>query len=395
MSDVPLANKKLIVAKPLAPNERLNDRGAAPAGAVLAPHPASAAPGDAQTASPVVAIDVENAAVRNAWTGRHGLLVSLSYLAQLFVQEAPAWLVSMVVHMVTLVTMAMITVPEPAPYKPQHLIVSRPEKKKEAEKVQEIKDVVPQTLKETEVVETSVFDTDIDQAPKYVEPTSELEAAPAAVEISEWGVRHVPPGDMLALSTSASGSSPLGGRRTIAGDVNEVRREGGSKASEVAVHKALQWLANHQLPDGGWCFDLNKCPSCKGKCRDSGSLANARNAATGLALLAYLGAGQTHEKSGKYRSTVHRGLQYLLARMKVNDNGGSLYEPKGTMYSHGIGAIAICEAYAMTRDRALLNPTRMVLGFICYAQDPIGWWMAILAAQCGGHLGCRLAANGA
>jgi hypothetical protein len=42
------------------------------------------------------------------------------------------------------------------------------------------------------------------------------------------------------------------------------------------------------------------------------------------------------------------------------------------MYSHGIAAIAICEAYAMTNDRNLLIPARAALNFIVSSQDPKG-----------------------
>ena len=42
------------------------------------------------------------------------------------------------------------------------------------------------------------------------------------------------------------------------------------------------------------------------------------------------------------------------------------------MYSHGLAAITLCEAYAMTNDRDLMMPAQAALNFIVYAQDPIG-----------------------
>ena len=42
------------------------------------------------------------------------------------------------------------------------------------------------------------------------------------------------------------------------------------------------------------------------------------------------------------------------------------------MYSHGLAAITICEAYAMTHDPDLLQPAQLALNFIVYAQDPRG-----------------------
>jgi hypothetical protein len=42
------------------------------------------------------------------------------------------------------------------------------------------------------------------------------------------------------------------------------------------------------------------------------------------------------------------------------------------MYAHGIASIALCEAYAMTHDKALYAPAQQAINFICYAQDPVG-----------------------
>ncbi len=90
-----------------------------------------------------------------------------------------------------------------------------------------------------------------------------------------------------------------------------------------------------------------------------------------MALLPFLGAGQTH-RQGKYRQQVQAGLYYLVNRMRVGPEGGSLFEPGGSMYSHGLASIVLCEAYAMTRDKGLYGPAQQALNFICYAQDPVG-----------------------
>jgi hypothetical protein len=88
-----------------------------------------------------------------------------------------------------------------------------------------------------------------------------------------------------------------------------------------------------------------------------------------LALLPFLGAGHTHKK-GKYQEVVQAGLYYLASHQ--DSQTGSLWEPTGRMYSHGIASIALCEAYAMTHDRSLLEPSRQALNFIVAAQDPVG-----------------------
>ena len=146
---------------------------------------------------------------------------------------------------------------------------------------------------------------------------------------------------------------------------------GGNAKSERAVAGGLAWIVAHQLPDGGWSFDHTQAPGCLGKCPNPGSLATGRNAATAMALLPLLGAGHTHQ-AGPHKDAVKKGLQLLVSQMKVGPSGGSLHEQGGTMYAHGLASIALCEAYAMTRDKKLKGPAQRAVDFIANAQDPFG-----------------------
>ena len=85
---------------------------------------------------------------------------------------------------------------------------------------------------------------------------------------------------------------------------------GASKESEEAVDRALEWLAAHQGYDGSWTFDLG-AGRCRGACSCSGSGGLAKNAATALGLLPFLGAGNTEQK-GPYRRVVSSSLDYLM-----------------------------------------------------------------------------------
>jgi hypothetical protein len=169
---------------------------------------------------------------------------------------------------------------------------------------------------------------------------------------------------------------------------------GGTEQSEAAVEAALAWLAEHQWPDGGWRFDLEKCPSCSGYCRNSGTHTST-TAATGLALLSFLGAGYTHQE-GKYQNVVGNGLYYLREQMTITSMGGDLRDKKAdleaeipgggllnpmlanarrdSMYSHGIATLALTEAYAMTRDKGYREPAELAIKFIVNAQYDDGGW---------------------
>lgn len=166
--------------------------------------------------------------------------------------------------------------------------------------------------------------------------------------------------------------------RTVEYRREAVRRRGGTPASEAAVEKALEWLAHHQSYDGGWSFDHRYGGDCRGACRDPGSLAEVRIGATAMALLPFLGAGQTHlpDKYGdnaKFQPQVRAGLQFIIQHMQRRGLfDGALVDARGRMYDHALATIALCEAYAMTHDRELVEPASRALAFIVRAQDPVG-----------------------
>lgn len=132
---------------------------------------------------------------------------------------------------------------------------------------------------------------------------------------------------------------------------------GGSTASQQAVARGLAWLAKQQKPDGGWTFD--------------GSNDKARVAATGMALLPFLAAGQTHKpfKGNDYQKTVAAGLAWLIKQQKPNGGFAT------NAYEHGIASVAVCEAFGMTSDKSLLlRPAQAAIDYIQRAQGPGGSW---------------------
>jgi hypothetical protein len=175
----------------------------------------------------------------------------------------------------------------------------------------------------------------------------------------------------------ATPGDPFAGRRPAARGAGVAGR-GGSAASEAAVARGLEWLARHQAADGSWRFDLSGC-RCDGACRQPGTVTST-TAATGIALVPFLGAGQTHE-AGEHRETVTRGLYYLMSRMRATPRGGDLSE--GTMYGHGVALLALAEALGMTGDRMLVPYVRDGVRFSETAQDLHGGGWRYLPGQPG------------
>ena len=146
--------------------------------------------------------------------------------------------------------------------------------------------------------------------------------------------------------------------------------DGGNAASESAVERGLKWLADHQDKDGHWSLhEFHTAGECNGRCSSPGSVSDA--AGTGFGLLPFLGAGYTHQ-SGKYKKTVKTGLDWLIADQ--TKEGTFRHCDAGTLYAHGIASIALCEAWAMTKDPKLKQPAQRSIDYIVKAQHAGGGW---------------------
>ena len=153
-----------------------------------------------------------------------------------------------------------------------------------------------------------------------------------------------------------------------------VRREGGTAESEAAVEKGLDWLARHQRPDGGWSLDTTAQCQKGGGCPARPAM-NTDVGATGLALLPFLAAGQTHTAKGRYKEHIHKGLAWLV---KQQARDGKLFtggEFNTGMYSHAIATMALSEAYGLSHDKRLRDPAQRAINFIVKSQNHMdgGW----------------------
>jgi hypothetical protein len=287
----------------------------------------------------------------------------------------PSWLVSGVVHFFLLIILALMTVPPPPDNSKSIAVSSTPQEEEETvEEFEEEK--VELDLENTVVTEqtnvTAVVATEMTEAVETPSPAMDVDAAPIAVELSDFGEQTAPKNDLMATIGSFTGTGVAGRGEAARGAM--VRSAGGNDASEAAVAAALEWFANHQMPDGGWNYD-HRVGQCNARCGNGGNLTDCRTGATAQALLPFLGAGQTH-KTGKYKKNVEAGLYFLTQQMKVKPQMGlqcgDLAQGGGSMYSHGMASIVLCEAYAMTHDKGLMMPAQLSLNHIVYAQDPVG-----------------------
>lgn len=152
---------------------------------------------------------------------------------------------------------------------------------------------------------------------------------------------------------------------------------GGSVDTEAAVEHGLAWLASAQSRrDGRWETGRwgggTETRELVGDVRVG---IQADSAATGLALLAFLGAGYTHV-DGPYRQPIHDGIQYLLAN-QAPDTGSLAGNASRyvAMYSHGIATLALSEALIMSGDAQLRPAVERAVAYTMSCQHPVtgGW----------------------
>lgn len=268
----------------------------------------------------------------------------------------PSWLVSFMLHLLLIVLLALVFLPDNS----QPPIAF------------EVSDVSGEQLESLDV-DLDSLDLDTAMNRETVEqPELKLSELPLPNVVSE-NLALDPLTDTNTDLAAASAAAVSGGGefsgRTAEGRAS-ARKFGASTESEQSVDLALEWLARHQLEDGSWNFDHAYGPGPRSKL-NPGMFSDAVNGATALALLPFLGAGNTHV-TGQYRENVAKGLNFLRNNGKVGDGMISWHEPYGRMYSHGMVAIVFCEAYAMTGDQSLREPATGAIRFIEYAQDPRG-----------------------
>jgi len=287
---------------------------------------------------------------------------------------------SLLGHVAVLVLLARLAIPLPGAPRPRPIVITASDP---ADLVAEVAAPAPAgELLEAAAALAAVEMTVVTIAPEMEAITVEHDG-PSKDDLAATTTGGAEAGPQPAAAELGAGSPApdagvaYAGRRGAARS-RGVTERGGTQGSEEAVDRGLAWLALHQAEDGSWRFDLSGC-SCQGGCRDPGSVTST-TAATGLALLPFLGAGHTHLE-GDHQKTVSRGLYYLMSRMRFTSRGGDLSE--GTMYGQGTATIALAEALGMTRDDMLVPYVRDAVRFIATAQHGHSGGWRYLPAQPG------------
>jgi len=151
---------------------------------------------------------------------------------------------------------------------------------------------------------------------------------------------------------------------------------------DARILAGLVWLARHQNEDGSWsALRLHeRCdPGRSCSPRDASFLASYDEGLTGLALLAYLGAGIrpgtnvtiVDEARGGRKivasDVVKNGVKWLCNRQNEDGSFGS---ERPFLYNHALATMALAEAYGMTGVRIYKERAQRAVDFLQGAQRP-------------------------
>ena len=188
-----------------------------------------------------------------------------------------------------------------------------------------------------------------------------------------------PGGDGGSGSGSAGGKSkamPEEYKLRTGNHTQVAKGNGATQESEATVTSALKWLAANQGPNGRW--EARRTGAGARRAADGedrfGAGTTADTGITGLALLSFLAAGNTHLQ-GQHQVAVRRGLEFLLSMQDADGNLGASTNMYEKMYCHAMATCALSEAFAMSGDDRLQPAVRRAIAFTVASQDRAsgGW----------------------
>jgi len=185
----------------------------------------------------------------------------------------------------------------------------------------------------------------------------------------------VPPPTPRAGAASPPGavSAPLEFYATRSGRAKTALLRKLPRGGADAIELALAWLAAHASENGSWDGDgfSTRCGGIgKGTCSGHGQPQHDVGL-TGLALLAFLGDGQTAYQ-GAHAERVAAGLAWLLEQQ---GREGLIGEPAQHefVYGHALATLALAEALGMGME-SLREPVQRACDYIVSARTPGAGW---------------------
>ncbi|TWT79355.1 hypothetical protein CA13_07550 [Planctomycetes bacterium CA13] len=275
------------------------------------------------------------------------------------IEDTPAWLISTVLHLILLLVLAFITISidESSP-----LLLSLSQGDRDAVAAFTEFSIAPVELPDEFTSEadheTEIQTVELPPQPIVIEPISFASVEPMLDAMKQSSVSDGISAKLAAMDTSMFGGRSGAMKKAL------LREFGGTEETEKAVELGLQWLKRQQNYDGSW--------SLVGP-YSSGAPFENKTAATAMALLAFMGAGNTHQ-SGIYRVHVQKAAAWLVAQQDRSGFMAHKTHNQQKMYAQAQATIALCELYAMTKDDWLHPHAQAACDFAVQSQSPQGGW---------------------
>ena len=160
-----------------------------------------------------------------------------------------------------------------------------------------------------------------------------------------------PPRDAFALALLRRREDRLAGDVQPSPGRDETRGDRGLRGQPADLGRrppGLAWIEKGQHRDGYWSLERIYTRD-RGQDYPGQGNQHSDSAATGLGLLPFLGDGNTH-LTGEHQATVRKAIAWLVKHQKPNGDLSFQADGNSQMYSHAIAAIALCEAFGMSKD---------------------------------------------
>ena len=285
----------------------------------------------------------------------------------------PCWMVSTCVHTILIFLTMLIVIRSMQEQEETALLnveIPPPEKKKEEEKKEIRIEKRSQVNIQNEVDRPFYTPEKMEVTENEIETENEVVSEHPAKGHQD-AVSTIPAegtGTIGFFGVGGGGASGAFGWRMGGGRKRRAMAFGGSEASEKSVDLGLEWLYHHQEPDGYW--DRLKYGGHENES------AAEHVGVTGLALLAFLGAGHT-ERHGKYKDTVQRAVAWLRSKQQADGlwgpngwRGG--FKQDGNAYRNVIATMALSEAAGMSRIPKTRAAAQRAVEGIVARQEPYG-----------------------
>lgn len=265
-----------------------------------------------------------------------------------WLEEAPAWLTSALLHLTVLLLLAMLA-----------MGASRDDRLRLTVGVAE--DLGEQLIEESLDL-TTATEIELDEqllTPDFLPEVADPLATPPEAPVTPLGESLSSDLPSITPGVALSGRTP--GRKAAL-----LKALGGTEATENAVLMGLRWLERQQKSDGSW--------SLVGPYNQGGTTEN-REAATAMALLAFQGAGKLPDSPrADFGPQVRRGWIWLLKRQKPDGSFFHLGGSNHRFYTEAQCTIAVCELLAMTGDDQYREPATKAVNYLVSKQSELGGW---------------------